>query len=297
MQQSAVMGAVTVVLQWFDPVTGTYVSYPQGATANPNTSVRIWVTGASFFTSSIEVVVFYYPPEGGEFEVLRENVGTGILSGNAFIDWNTYQLSQGQYQIRVRAQAFGTSYATFDFFVASLQSPVPEPPVGGSPAPTAPPDETLIATGRTVAEFQASIAAGAVMQEGQKGRVMLQGPGIGYLGDTAGMEQLWGSHLVPAGAVVDDVEGVGSSTVIVRFHIPAALGQGAQVALGPVALIGIALAIGAAVAALAWLVNSITLFIETLGPVGKAVVGGFGILLLVMAVAAVLGGGKRNGKG
>jgi hypothetical protein len=140
--------------------------------------------------------------------------------------------------------------------------------------------------------------------DGQRGRVILNGPGLGPLGDLALAEQIWGQQLVPVGAQLVDVWGEGLNTAIVEFIIPRTAGanqscgcagseQYAQ-ARFPVLAVAIVGAIIGALALIGWITNNIRL---TAQDTSGSLSTGVWIALIaggVIVAASALGGGSRR---
>lgn len=155
----------------------------------------------------------------------------------------------------------------------------------------------LVAEGSNVAQLQSYPSPIDYYAEGQRGQVILTGPGLSLIGDLAGAEQIWAQYFTPAGAQVIDVHGEGSinpfsnSQAVIDFVIPGSAGQsqcgcagaGAYMGLGPVLVLAIIGAIGLALLALGWAINNIRLTAEAAGPVASA----FGSAAIFAAIAVL----------
>ena len=127
--------------------------------------------------------------------------------------------------------------------------------------------------------------------DGARGRVTLQGPGLGLLADGFLAEQVWGRLLVPTGAVLTDVSGEGFSTAIVDFQVPSTTATAGMVRQGfPIAFLVVVAAIIAAIKVLGWLVDKVSLAIEQSAPAVGGVALAIAAAVAVVAAALLLGG-------
>ena len=129
------------------------------------------------------------------------------------------------------------------------------------------------------------------LADGARGRVTLQGPGLGLLADGFAAEQVWGRQLVPTGAVLTDVSGEGFSTAIVDFRVPSTTASAGTVRQAfPIAFLVVVVAIIAAIKALGWLINKVTIAVERIaGAVGGAAVA-IAVAIAVVVAALLLRG-------
>lgn len=146
---------------------------------------------------------------------------------------------------------------------------------------------TQAQTGRLLAEVtsidQLSQVQPALtdLPPGSKGRVVIQGTGIGLLADLAGMEQLW-QRKMPSEIKIVDVYGNGLSEAVVNWEVMPTMGQGITLSIGVGPFI---IAIGVALMALGWAIHKIIVWLDSLGG------GGFPFVPLLIIGALVIGAG------
>ena len=129
------------------------------------------------------------------------------------------------------------------------------------------------------------------LQDGARGRVTLQGPGLGLLADGFAAEQVWGRRLVPTGAALTDVSGEGFSTAIVDFRVPSTTATAGMVRQAfPIAFLVVLVAIIGAIKALGWLVNKVTIAVERIAPAVGGAALAIAVAVAVVAAALLLGG-------
>ncbi len=156
---------------------------------------------------------------------------------------------------------------------------------------------TVIADVSSPEELQAVTPTVATLQPGRRGQIVVQGFGLGLLGDLAGAEFVWQTFFAPAGIETVDVHGEGFSTVVVDWRIPKAALAGQALAgmgIGPVAVVALIGAAALALFALGWVISRITVLL--FGPEGG---GAFNFLVIgLIAIGGVLVlssvGGKRG---
>ncbi len=155
---------------------------------------------------------------------------------------------------------------------------------------------TVIAEVSSPEELQQVTPTVGTLRPGRRGQIVVQGFGLGILGDLSGAEFVWNQFFGSEGIETVDVHGKGFSTVIVDWRIPqtALAGQGVAEMGFPIAVLALLGAAALALFALGWAINKITVLL--FGPGG----GGAGNFLIVglIAIGAVLVvsaiGGKRG---
>ena len=137
--------------------------------------------------------------------------------------------------------------------------------------------------------LQSAVPTVESFSPGDRGQIVLSGPGIGIAADLAGAEATWRSILGESGFSVQDVHGDGLSTGIIDWFVPAdaPAGQGQAnmgAAIPALVLVGAILAV---LLFLGWLVLG-RLQILLFGPDGTGgLAGAFPIGLLLLGAALV----------
>lgn len=133
------------------------------------------------------------------------------------------------------------------------------------------------------------------LQPGDRGQIILTGPGLGIAADLSGAEVAWRNIFGRAGLGVQDIHGEGLQTAIVDWYVPAertllASPEDANMA-SPVAAVVLIGAIVAVVLFLGWLVlGRIQVLLFGEGGKGGLLGSPIGWVLLVGAVLLMAGG-------
>ena len=121
------LGAISVVTQVL--VGGEFVTVGNNGLVQPGTTLRVLVDGIDSLVISVEVTV-YSPPHPSNTIFTVANPVRQPFSQRAWYDFQG-PFIEGPYLVRVRSQAFGTSYAETWFQVDQDAVPPTPPPEGG----------------------------------------------------------------------------------------------------------------------------------------------------------------------
>lgn len=124
------LGAISVVTQVL--VGGEFVTVGNNGLVQPGKTLRVLVDGIDSLVISVEIIV-YSPPHPSNIVFITANPTRQPFSQRAWYDFQGPFL-EGAYSVKVRSQAFGTSYAETWFQVdqnAIDPTPAPEGGIGG----------------------------------------------------------------------------------------------------------------------------------------------------------------------
>lgn len=127
------------------------------------------------------------------------------------------------------------------------------------------------------------------IQPGATGHLILEGPGLGALGDTPWIRDKFAEGYIAQGLMVTDIRGEGLTKFIITWSYPRTLQGRPGVALGPLAIVVVALAVVFVLTALGWLMTKLTATLKVLG--GAALGLGGGLLLAAVAAAIFISAG------
>ena len=122
--------------------------------------------------------------------------------------------------------------------------------------------QTLLATGTDAASFEASASASTVtLSIGDTGVLIIEGVGLGLLGNTPFVRTKIAEQLVPTGLVISGIHGEGFNKFVVNWEVPQESFAQATMGIIP-AVIVIAVAAIAIIIALGWFSTQISLFLH-----------------------------------